>query len=492
MSYVLGIDLGTSSLKGLLFDTGGNLIAQASSDYPLIHSQAGYSEQEPHEWLRACKDVLASLKNEVADLTTELRGLAISGQMHGLVLLDEHKEVLRPAILWNDTRTTKQCQRITEDLGEELIEITKNRALEGFTLPKILWVQENEPDIWQQVRHMMLPKDYLGYCLTGVLFTDKSDAAGTLLFDVEAGSWSTELLKQYHIPLDSLPTVYDSTDVIGRLFDDIMKEFGFESDVIVAAGGADNACAAVGAGILDEETAMVSIGTSGVFLAYESSAHSRYKGQLHLFNHGEKQAYYAMGVTLAAGHSLNWFKHTFAPERSFDDLLSGLETIPAGSDGLLFTPYIVGERTPYADSQIRGSFIGIDTRHTLQHFTRSVLEGITFSLKDSQELMEKIAGKNFRRIVSVGGGAKNPTWLQMQADIFDAEIVTLQTEQGPGQGAAMMAAVGAGCFTNLSEALPSFIAYSKPIQPIDENVQAYQEVYTQYKKIYPCTKEILK
>ncbi len=492
MSYVLGIDLGTSSLKGLLFDKNGKLISQASRDYPLLHPQQGYSEQNPDEWFRACKEVILEIAKKVPECKKGLKGLAISGQMHGLVLLDEDKNVLRPAILWNDTRTTKQCEQITEDSGDDLIGITKNKALEGFTLPKILWVQENEPDIWDKVRHIMLPKDYLGYCLTGKLFTDKSDAAGTLLFDVANGSWSKEILEKYNIPREYLPEVYDSTDVVGQLTNELIKQFNFESEVIIAAGGADNACAAVGAGILDDETAMVSIGTSGVFLAYETDAHDRYHGQLHLFNHGEKDAYYSMGVTLAAGHSLNWFKQTFAPDTSFEDLLSNIDAIEIGSEGLLFTPYIVGERTPYADSQIRGSFIGIDTRHTMKHFTRSVLEGITFSLKDSQELMEQIAGKKFSRIVSVGGGAKNKDWLQIQADIFNAEIVTLKSEQGPGQGAAMMAAVGVGYYPSLENALHRFIDYSNLVQPIEENVHQYQKVYARYKKIYPYTKEIIR
>ena len=492
MPYVLGIDLGTSSLKGLLLTKDGQVVAQASADYPLMHKMAGYSEQDPQDWLRACLAVIREIIVQVPDVGSELEGLAISGQMHGLVLLNENGQVLRPAILWNDTRTTAQCQKITEDLGEKLITLTKNKALEGFTLPKILWVQEEEPEIWDRARQILLPKDYLGYCLTGQYFTDKSDAAGTLMFDVAKGAWSETILSRYEISQDYLPRALDSTEVVGNLTDEISQELGLNHSVIVVAGGADNACAAVGTGILSEGVGMVSIGTSGVFLTYEDQAHDHYKGQLHLFNHGQAETYYSMGVTLAAGHSLNWFKQTFSPNQSFDDLLSGIEKVAPGSEGLLFAPYIVGERTPYADSQIRGSFIGIDTSHTLKHFVRSVLEGITFSLKDSQELMRQVAGKDFTSIISVGGGAKNPVWLQMQADIFNVSIQTLEVEQGPGLGAGMMAAVALGWYQDLRQAAQNFVTYQPAVEPIADNVQAYQAIYQHYRKIYPATRNICK
>lgn len=489
MPYVLGIDLGTSSLKGLLVNQQGSVIATASSDYSLIHPQAGFSEQDPQQWSIACETVFVELKEKVADFTKELAGISISGQMHSLVVLDEANKVLRNAILWNDVRTTKQCQEIMSGYGEELLRITKNVALEGFTLPKILWLQENEPETWQQVRSILLPKDYLGFWLTGTKHMDYSDAAGTLLLDVEKREWSPEVLAKYQIEASLLPTLIDSAGQTGILRKDFQQQFGFEREVQVFAGGADNACAAVGAGILAEGIAMASIGTSGVFLSYEDSQ-KQYDGKLHLFNHVQSGSYYSMGVTLAAGHSLNWFKDTFAKDLSFDELLAGVQEIQPGSDGLIFTPYIVGERTPYTDSQIRGSFIGIDTKHSLKHFARAVLEGITFSLKDSQVLMEEVAGKAFKQIVSVGGGAKNAEWLQIQADIFDAEVICLEAEQGPGLGAAMLAAVGLGWYDSLTECAKTFVSYKKGILPIKENVEKYQEVYQIYRKIYPATKEI--
>ena len=490
MGYVLGIDLGTSSLKGLLMNKSGEVVAFAGYDYLLLHPKKGYSEQNPEEWVKACENVFKSLSEKVGDFKAELEGIAISGQMHGLVTLDGEDKVVRPAILWNDTRTTKQCTEIMEGFGERLITITKNKALEGFTLPKILWMQEEERELWAKVAHIMLPKDYLVFRLTGEFATDYSDAAGTLLLDVAAKKWSDEILAKYNIDGKILPKLYNSIDCVGKIKAEYQKEFGFKKEVKVMGGGADNACAAVGSGIVSNGIGMVSIGTSGVFLSYEDEAHSNYSGRLHLFNHGIPDAYYSMGVTLAAGHSLNWFKETFAPKESFEELLSDIDKIPAGSDGLLFAPYIVGERTPYADSKVRGSFTRIDTTHTRAHFARAVLEGITFSLRDSMELMSELTEKKFEKILSVGGGSKNKDWLQMQADIFDTEIITLTTEQGPGLGAAMMAAVGAGWFEDLKECAKTFVHYKSGISPVKENVLKYNEAYESYKKVYGATKDL--
>ena len=490
MGYVLGIDLGTSSLKGLLMNKSGEVVAFAGYDYPLLHPKKGYSEQNPEEWVKACENVFKALSEKVGDFKAELEGIAISGQMHGLVTLDGEDKVVRPAILWNDTRTTKQCTEIMEGFGDRLITITKNKALEGFTLPKILWMQEEERELWVKVAHIMLPKDYLIFRLTGEFATDYSDAAGTLLLDVAAKKWSDEILAKYNIDGKILPKLYNSIDCVGKIKAEYQKEFGFEKEVKVMGGGADNACAAVGSGIVSNGIGMVSIGTSGVFLSYEDEAHSNYSGHLHLFNHGIPDAYYSMGVTLAAGHSLNWFKETFAPKESFEELLSDIDKIPAGSDGLLFAPYIVGERTPYADSKVRGSFTRIDTTHTRAHFARAVLEGITFSLRDSMELMSELTEKKFDKILSVGGGSKNKDWLQMQADIFDTEIITLTIEQGPGLGAAMMAAVGAGWFEDLKECAKTFVHYKSGISPVKENVLKYNEAYESYKKVYGATKDL--
>lgn len=490
MSYVIGLDLGTSALKGLVVNRQGTVEATAEADYDSIHKKPGYSEQNPEDWITATDDVLEKLNNKVNNLANNLEGISISGQMHGLVTLDDNDNIVRPAILWNDTRTTEACEYISEKLGHSLINITKNKALEGFTLPKIVWMQEHEPELWENVAKIMLPKDYVIHYLTGNYVTDRSDAAGTLLLNVGTGEWSDEILDQFSIDSSILPPLFDSIDSVGTITDELANKLGYSNNVIVSAGGADNACAAVGAGIVTDDVSMASIGTSGVFLSYENEGHSEYDGQLHVFNHAKPDAYYSMGVTLAAGDSLSWFKNTFAPNISFDELLDGIEEVNPGANGLLFSPYISGERTPYADSQIRGSFIGMDTSHTFKDFVRSVLEGITFSLKDSQLLMEEVADKSFDKIVSVGGGAKNKAWLQMQANIFDAEILTLQTEQGPGMGAAMFAMVACDWFDNLEACANQCVTYQNSIKPNPDDVKKYKPIYESYRKIYNATKEI--
>lgn len=368
--------------------------------------------------------------------------------------------------------------------------ITKNKALEGFTLPKILWVQENEPDIWKQVEQFVLPKDYLRYRLTGTYNMDYSDAAGTLLLDIEGKDWSSLILDTFNIDPSICPPLLNAADKVGNLKGDLAKELGITNGVPVFAGGADNASGAIGAGIMQPEQAMASIGTSGVFLSYEETGEKNYDGHLHFFNHAVSNKFYSMGVTLAAGNSLNWFKDEFAPEESFEDLLGNIDKISAGSNGLLFAPYISGERTPYTDSEIRGTFLGIDINHTRDHFARAVLEGITFSLRDSQELMKTYSNKTFERIVSVGGGAKNKEWLQMQANIFNTPVVTVETEQGPGMGAAMIAAVGTGWFKNFEECSSTFVNYKEPVHPIPEVARNYNEIYDVYREIYPDIKDI--
>lgn len=489
MGYVLGLDLGTSSLKGLLVDKRGKIVKTATANYPLVQPQSGHSEQDPNEWIRAATKVVQELGNTVGDFKDKLEGISFSGQMHSLVLLNEQNKVLRNAILWNDVRTTKQSHEIMENF-DELLSITKNRSLEGFTLPKILWVQQNEPEVWEKVRHILLPKDYLGLWMTGNYHMDYSDASGTLLLDLSTKEWSETLLNEYNIPKEHMPTLVESTAYIGDLNSELANKFDISKNVKVYAGAADNASAAIGAGIIDEQSAMASIGTSGVFLTPEKTSEVNYEGKLHLFHHAQSDAYYSMGVTLAAGHSLNWFKETFASNLTYDEILKDIDKIPAGANGLLFSPYIVGERTPYVDSQIRGSFLGIDTKHKLTHFAKAVIEGITFSLKDSQLLMQEIAKKEIKQIVSIGGGAQNKDWLQIQANVFDTEVTSLVTEQGPGLGAAMLAAVGLGWFDDLEKCAEVFVDYGESVYPQPEEVKKYQEIHQIYQEVYQDTRNI--
>ena len=490
MNYVLGIDLGTSSLKGIVIDQDGVEVATSISSYGLISSKKGYSEQNPAEWIKALKLVLNDLIKCKPDIIDRLSGISISGQMHSLVLLDDDGIPLRNAILWNDVRTTSQCREINEKYGNFILKITKNKALEGFTLPKILWVQENEPHIWNKTTKILLPKDYLGFWLTGKYQTDYSDAAGTLLLDSTKNVWSTEILSKFEIEENILPELISANDLRGNIRNGILNELGFKNSVAVFGGGADNACAALSAGIVSPDIGMCSIGTSGVFLTKEKIADTDYDGQVHFFNDLSIGSYYSMGVTLSAGNSLNWFKRNFAYEQDFSELLKGITDIEPGSEGLLFTPYINGERTPYVDSQIRGSFIGIDFRHQLKHFTRSVIEGITFSLKESQKLIELKTNKKVKKIVSVGGGSKNIEWLQIQADIFQCPVVTLDTEQGPALGAAMLAAIGCGWYKNEIDAVDNMVRFNKVVVPRDKEQEKYERIFQVYRKVYDQTRNI--
>ncbi|TKJ87031.1 xylulokinase [Paenibacillus sp. CFBP13512] len=491
MSYVIGVDLGTSAVKTVLVDKQGNIAYETSESYPLSQPKAGYSEQSPEDWV---KGTLTSLRRlvEISGISPdEIEGLSFSGQMHGLVLLDEDHQVIRPAILWNDTRTSKQCRRIEETLGDELLQIARNRALEGFTLPKILWVQENEPEHMEMARLFLLPKDYVRYQLTGDLAMDYSDAAGTLLLDVTGKKWSEKIASAFHLPMSLCPRLIESFEDVGALLPEVAEQTGLSVNTRVYGGGADNACGAIGAGILSEGQTMCSIGTSGVVLSYEERKDLDFAGKVHFFNHSEQDAFYIMGVTLAAGYSLEWFRSAFGKDLSFDQLLQGINNVNAGAEGLLFTPYIVGERTPHPDADIRGSFIGIDAVHKLPHFARAVLEGITFSLRESIDILRE-SGKTITSVVSIGGGAKNETWLQMQADIFNAEIVRLENEQGPAMGAAMLAAYGSGWFSSLQECAAAFLRPAKSYQPDPERAEKYDQLFSIYQDIYGQTAELNK
>ena len=488
--YVIGVDLGTSAVKLILVNKQGEVLHSVSKEFTLTQDRTGYSEQNPEDWYRQTVLGLKELVEKYDGSPSKVEGISFSGQMHGLVLLDADYEVLRPAILWNDTRTTKQCEEINERLGRDtLLKITKNPALEGFTLPKILWVKENEPEIFDRVHKFLLPKDYVRYRLTKKINAEYSDAAGTLLLDTKNKEWSKEVLSTFHLSESICPTLISSDEYVGNLTKEIAFETGLTENVKVFAGGADNACGAIGAGILEEGKTLCSIGTSGVILSFESEADKDFKGKVHYFNHAAPEAYYTMGVTLAAGYSLSWFRNTFSPEESYDELLKGIDKIPIGSHGLLFTPYLVGERTPHADSQIRSSFIGIDGNHTKKHFARAVLEGITFSLNESIEIFRE-NGKVVDSIVAIGGGAKNSDWLQMQADIFNAKVIRLRSEEGPGMGAAMLAAYGCKWFDSLKECADVFLSEDEEYQPIEENVDSYKKLYNLYKEVYYKTFEI--
>ncbi|SET71686.1 xylulokinase [Salinibacillus kushneri] len=490
MKYVIGVDLGTSAVKVLLINQNGRVCLEVSRSYPLIQEKAGYSEQNPEHWVEKTEEALTELVQQFDDDVEKIEGISYSGQMHGLVLLNRDKNVLRNAILWNDTRTTRQCEKMNEWVGnKKLLDITKNPALEGFTLPKMLWVKEYEPEIYQQADVFLLPKDYLRFRMTNTIHMDYSDAAGTLLLNVGDKEWSQDICEQVGVHKSLCPPLIESHECVGRLTEAFAQRTGLSKKTKVFAGGADNACGAIGSGIISTGKTMCSMGTSGVLLSYEESKTLDFEGKVHYFNHAKKNAYYTMGVTLAAGYSLTWFKDTFAADEDFASLLRDMDQVPIGANGLLFTPYIAGERTPHADANIRGSFIGVSSHHERKHFVRSVLEGITFSLAESVEIFRD-NGKKVDTIVSIGGGAKNEVWLQMQADIFDAEIVKLSSEQGPGMGAGMLAAYGAGWYSSLEECTDVFLEVANRYYPQRENVKKYQKLFRLYKQVYNQTQEL--
>ncbi|WEG11306.1 xylulokinase [Pullulanibacillus sp. KACC 23026] len=489
MRYVIGIDLGTSSVKALLVSQAGDVVDEASKSYPLNQPQSGYSEQNPEDWVTETLAAVSTLVKSSGVSPTDIEGISFSGQMHGLVLLDEAGAVIRPAILWNDTRTTEECRFIEQQLGDELIQITKNPALEGFTLPKILWVKKHEPENYEKATTFVLPKDYLRYRLTGALHMELSDAAGTLMLDVAAKNWSQTVLEKVGVSAKLCPPLIESHECVGTLLPEMAEQASLTPDTKVFGGGADNACGALGAGVLSEGKTMCSIGTSGVVLSYEATGTQDFNGKVHYFNHAAPGSFYAMGVTLSAGDSFSWFKNVFAKDEPFEKLVADAEQAGVGSGGLLFTPYLVGERTPHADADIRASFIGVDRSHSKKHFVRAVLEGITFSLKESVQIFRE-NGKDIPSLISIGGGAKSDFWLQLQADIFNATIYKLENEQGPGLGAAMLAAYGCGWYSDLETCSEAFTKIAGTYEPNPENAAAYEKLFAIYRSVYTATKDL--
>lgn len=490
MSHVIGIDLGTSAVKLLLVSKAGEVEAEVSKPYPLIQEKSGYSEQDPAQWVIQTIEGLTEVMEQFKGSPEQIDGISFSGQMHGLVLLDDSNEVLRPAILWNDTRTTNECREIEQLVGaDKLLEITRNPTLEGFTLPKILWVKKNEPEIFSKAAMFLLPKDYLRFALTGKLHSEYSDAGATLLLDIKNQCWSKEICEKVGVDINMCPPLIESHALVGQLAQGVAMQTGLSVNTNVFAGGADNACGAIGAGILSEKDTLVSIGTSGVVLAFEDTNDVQVDGKVHFFHHAKPDAFYKMGVTLSAGYSLSWFKQTFAPDVPFDQMVNEAGARKPGANGLLFSPYLTGERTPHGDSAIRASFIGVSSTHTRADFVRAVLEGITFSLRDSLDLFRE-QKTPVHRVVSIGGGAQSKVWLQMQANIFNVPVVKLANDQGPGMGAAMLAAYGAGWFKSLDECATLFIKEEAIYEPEQTKVEQYETLYQLYRQIYAQTKEL--
>jgi len=486
MKFFIGIDTSTTATKALLMDENGLVLGVASNEYSYETPQPLWSEQSPSLWWNGTAESIRQVLAKTNVDASAVKGIGLTGQMHGLVLLDEKGQVLRPAILWNDQRTAAQCDAIRLKLGrEKLIQVTGNDALTGFTAPKILWVQENEPEIWKRTRHILLPKDYVRYKMTGDFAIDCADGAGTILFDLKKRDWSPEMLTALNIPFEYLPKVYEGTAITGVLTPNVAAELGLPAGIPVIAGGGDQAASAVGTGAVSAGVASLSLGTSGVVFVTTDTPAIEPQGRLHAFCHSVPGKWHFMGVMLSAAGSLRWHRDTFAPGTSYDKLLEPAANIQPGSDGLLFLPYLTGERTPHPDPLARGAFVGLTVRHTLPHLTRSVIEGVSFGLRDSFELIKNAGVGKIKEVRVTGGGAKSSLWRQILADVLDVELTTLASEEGAAYGAALLAAVGTGAFSDVQTACDKVIQVTGVTKP-GANSAIYNEIYPIYRDLYPA------
>jgi xylulokinase len=487
MAYFLGIDTSTTSSKALLIDDRGGVVAVASSPHTLQTPKPLWSEQDPREWWGAVAASIRSVLAQAGLSGESVEGVGLTGQMHGLVLLDEAGEVLRPAILWNDQRTQQQCDEIHARIGrEKFIQITGNVALTGFTAPKILWVRENEPDVFSRGRHVLLPKDYIRYQLTGEYAMDKADGAGTVLFDLKLRDWSEEVLAALEIPHAWMPKTFEGPECTGFVTEEAASLTGLKAGTPVVAGGGDQAAQAVGVGAVEPGIVGLTVGTSGVVFATTPSALIEPEGRLHAFCHAVPGMWHFMGVMLSAAGSLQWYRDTLAKEMSFDELLQEAESVPAGSDGLQFLPYLTGERTPHPDPLARGAFIGLTVRHNRAHMTRALLEGVAFGLKDSFTLIQNAGLGSITQVRASGGGTKGALWRQIMASVLEAELVTVNTTEGAAYGAALLAGVGAGAWSDVPSACRSSIQITGSTQPDPAQMATYRSAYSIYQELYPA------
>jgi xylulokinase len=508
MTYLLGLDIGTSGAKALLCDDNGYVLETATAEYPLRSPYPLWSEQDPEDWWRGARQAIREIVERASVEAHQITGLGLTGQMHGAVFLDDHDAVIRPALLWNDQRTAAECAEIADRVGgDRLIAIAGNPALTGFQAPKILWLRNHEPENYARLAQVLLPKDYIRLILTGASATDAADAAGTLLLDLRTRDWSEELLRMLEIQRGWLPKVFEGPDVAGTLLPEIAAELGLPAGLPVIAGGGDNAAAAVGTGVVRPGLVSSSIGTSGVLFAHADTVALDPQGRLHSFCHSVPGKYHLMAVTLSAGGAFRWFRDILDvgfwnleeadrnPKSniqnlkfSYGELATAAATVPVGAEGLLFLPYLTGERTPHLDPLARGAFVGLTARHTVAHMARAVMEGVVYSLRDGLEIMRGL-GVPIVEIRATGGGGRSPLWRQMQADIYGAEVATLAAEEGPAYGAALLAGVGAGVFATVEEAVDRCVAVTGRTVPNPPDQARYAQVYAVYRDLYDALRD---
>ena len=474
MSALVGLDVGTTGVKALAISPAGEVLARAEREYPLATPQPGWAEQDPEDWRRAAEEALESLGAD------EVAGIGLTGQMHGLVALDGDERVLRPAILWNDQRTAAECREIEERLGlARLLELTGNRALPGFTAPKLVWLRRNEPETYERIAHVLLPKDYVRLALTGERATDVADASGTLLFDVAGRRWSDEVLGALELPAEWLPPALESPSPSGAT----------RSGVPVAAGAGDQAAGALGVGVTAPGPASVVLGTSGVVFATLPEAVTNPDGRAHVFCHAVPGAWHAMGVMLSAAGALRWFRDALAPREAYEQLVAEAESWAPGAEGLLFLPYLAGERTPHADPDARGAFTGLSHRHDRGALVRAVLEGVAYGLRDSLEVLRALGCRLDVGRVS-GGGARSDLWLRIVASVLGLPLERTVAEEGAAYGAALLGGVAGGAFVDVHEAVAACVRVHETVEPDPGWERVYEEGYDRYRALYPALRPL--
>ena len=476
MNYYIGLDLGTSGLKGLLVDRLGNVIKESNESYPVHYPRDGWSEQNPEDWIAATRKIVKTLSQGVEG---DVKGISIGGQMHGLVILDEQDNVIRPAIFWNDGRTQKQTDYLNDVIGKErLSALTANIAFAGFTAPKILWMKENEPENFAKIAKIMLPKDYVAYLLTGVHSCDYSDASGTLLLDVEHKCWSKDMCKICSVKEEWLPRLYESYEVTGK----VLEEFGLPNAVFVAGAG-DNAAAAIGTGTVKNGSCNISLGTSGtVFISGDAFSVDK-KNALHAFAHANGK-WHLMGCILSAASANKWWLEDILKT---NDYAGAIKDVSLGENSVYFLPYLMGERSPHNDVNARGAFLGMRANTTREEMNLAVLEGVAFALRDCVEVARS-SGIVVSKTAICGGGAKSEVWKKIIANVLNAEVVSLKTEQGPSYGAAILAMVGTGEYATVNEATDRIVKEKSSVLPEKDLTEKYEAKYQKFKKLYPCLK----